>query len=214
VGRLLVPSDSARWLGAALLGLLLVWDIPTCLRIQRLRKPDMLAHHVAMAMTAFVGATALPTHYGLYYMGVVELSSIPLAAYDQLEYSAEIGGPLDEVAPARKQKLRSLRDLARAVAAVTFIFVRAIDFTRVTLSRFVPDALGALRSPATAASFYLPLRFMLVSSVCFVGLQLYWFSLFVRISMAQRAREQRRQNKKKKPTEADEDAAEEEPAAA
>jgi hypothetical protein len=44
--------------------------------------------------------------------------------------------------------------------------------------------------------------------------QLYWFSLFVRISMAQRAREQRRQNKKKKPTEADEDAAEEEPAAA
>ena len=62
-GRLLMPSGAARWLGATLLGLLLAWDIPTCLWIGRLRKPDMLGHHVAMALTALVGATALPTHY-------------------------------------------------------------------------------------------------------------------------------------------------------
>ena len=56
----------------------------------------------------------------------------------------------------------------------------------------MPDALAMLRSPATAAGFVLPLRFMLVSSVSFVGLQLYWFSLFVRISLAQQAREKRK----------------------
>jgi len=196
-GRLLVVSDSARWLAATLLGLLLVWDIPTCLRIQRLRKPDMLGHHVAMAATAFVGATALPTHYGLYYMGVVELSSIPLTAYDQYDRAYEIGSSLDDVTAERKRRLRSMRDLSRTVAAVAFILVRAIDFTRVTLTRFVPDALAVLSSPATAATFVLPLRFMIVSSVCFAALQLYWFSMFVRISLAQRAREKRKAEKKR-----------------
>ena len=82
-GRLLAVSASARFLGATLLGALLAWDIPTCLAVPRLRKPDVLGHHVAMAATALVGCTALPTHYGLYYMGVVELSSIPLTIYDQ-----------------------------------------------------------------------------------------------------------------------------------
>lgn len=196
-GRLLVESNSARWLGATLLGTLLVWDIPTCLLIPRLRKPDMLVHHLAMAATAFVGATALPTHYGLYYMGVSELSSIPLAAYDQLETSAEMGAADERVDEARRAALRSSRDLARAVAAVCFILVRAIDFSRVTLTRFVPDALAMLRNPDSAARFGPPLKFMLVSSVSFVGLQLYWFSLFVRISLAQRAREKRKAARKK-----------------
>lgn len=63
-GRLLGVSESARWLGAMLLGLLLAWDIPTCLMVPRLRKPDALIHHVAMAATALVGSIFLPTHYG------------------------------------------------------------------------------------------------------------------------------------------------------
>ena len=129
--------------------------------------------------------------------------------------------------------------------------MRAVDFTRVTLFKFVPDALSVLRpeartqckktpqtltpplaSPApkartvavcgakalpvaalecpwrralgaatsdsaecctqaaTAARFVPALRFMCVSSVSFVALQLYWLSLFVRISAAQRKRDQ------------------------
>ena len=197
-GRLLAASDSARWLGAMLLGMLLIWDIPTCLGIQRLRKADMLGHHMAMAATAFVGSTMLPTHYGLYYMGVVELSSVPLTAYDQYEMAYEVGNKVDGVKPETLKMLRSNRDLFRSIAAVCFILVRAIDFTRVTLSKFVPDALAMLRSPATAANFVLPLKFMIVSSVGFVWLQLYWFSMFARISLAQRAREKKRAAKKKK----------------
>jgi len=117
--------------------------------------------------------------------------------------SADISNSLDGVTAERKQQLRSWRDAARTVAALAFILVRAIDFTRVTLSRFVPDALAMLRSPATAAGFVLPLRFMLVSSVSFVGLQLYWFSLFVRISLAQQAREKRKASRKKKASDGD-----------
>jgi hypothetical protein len=68
-GRLLAVSDSARFLAATLLGALVAWDIPTCLAVPRLRKPDVLVHHLAMAATALVGSVYLPTHYGLYYMG-------------------------------------------------------------------------------------------------------------------------------------------------
>ena len=70
-GRLLVVSDSARFLAATLLGALVAWDIPTSLTVPRLRKPDVLVHHLAMAATALVGSVYLPTHYGLYYMGFI-----------------------------------------------------------------------------------------------------------------------------------------------
>ena len=76
-GRLLATCDGARWLGAMLLGMLVAWDIPTCLAVPRLRKADGLLHHIAMAATALVGAAFLPTRYGFYYMGVIELSSVP-----------------------------------------------------------------------------------------------------------------------------------------
>ncbi|KAL1504218.1 hypothetical protein AB1Y20_010627 [Prymnesium parvum] len=194
-GRLLVESNSARWLAATLLGFLIAWDIPTCLHIQRLRKPDMLGHHIAMTVTAIVGAVYLPTHYGLYYMGVVELSSIPMTAYDQYERAADVVSSLEDISPQRLQRVRSIRDGLKGITAVAFVLVRAIDFTRVTLSKFLPDAVQVLRAPSTAASYYLPLQFMIVSSACFAALQLYWFSMFVRISLTQRAREQRKKKR-------------------
>ena len=60
-GRLLAPANSARWLGALCLGMLVAWDIPTCLVVPKLRKPDLLAHHFGMAAVALVGAFFLPT---------------------------------------------------------------------------------------------------------------------------------------------------------
>ena len=91
---------------------------------------------------------------------------------------------------SRRVAPRATRDASRLVAALVFIAVRAVDFTRVTLTRFVPDALSVLASGEAALRW--PLQFMVVSSVGFVGLQIYWFSLFVRISLAQRRRERRR----------------------
>ena len=188
-GRLLAPANSARWLGALCLGMLVAWDIPTCLVVPR-RKPDLLAHHFGMAAVALVGAFFLPTRYGFYYLGVAELSSVPMTVFDQAERAVEIAAKSDAVDAARRQRLRATRDASRLVAALVFIAVRAVDFTRVTLTRFVPDALSVLASGEAALRW--PLQFMVVSSVGFVGLQIYWFSLFVRISLAQRRRERRR----------------------
>ena len=189
-GRLLAPANSARWLGALCLGMLVAWDIPTCLVVPKLRKPDLLAHHFGMAAVALVGAFFLPTRYGFYYLGVAELSSVPMTVFDQAEHAVEIAAKSDAVDAARRQRLRATRDASRLVAALVFIAVRAVDFTRVTLTRFVPDALSVLASGEAALRW--PLQFMVVSSVGFVGLQLYWLSLFVRISLAQRRRERRR----------------------
>ena len=170
--------------------MLVAWDIPTCLVVPKLRKPDLLAHHFGMAAVALVGAFFLPTRYGFYYLGVAELSSVPMTVFDQAERAVEIAAKSDAVDAARRQRLRATRDASRLVAALVFIAVRAVDFTRVTLTRFVPDALSVLASGEAALRW--PLQFMVVSSVGFVGLQLYWFSLFVRISLAQRRRERRR----------------------
>lgn len=147
VGRLLGVSDTARWLGAMLLGMLVVWDIPTCIAIPRLRKPDMFVHHVAMAAVALVGCRYLPTHYGLYYMGVVEISSIPLTLYDLCDKLSEAAAkPPSTVPKERVETLRAWRDGARAVAAVCFIAVRAFDFTRVSV-RGIQRAASALPTP-------------------------------------------------------------------
>ena len=195
-GRLLAPSNTARWLGAMLLGMLLAWDIPASLLIPRLRKPDTLIHHIAMAAVALVGCTYLPTHYGLYYMGVVELSSIPLTFYDQCDAAVVLAGKDEHYPKARAERLRQLRDGSKAVAVTSFVLVRAVDFTRVTLAKFVPDALAVLASPATAAGFRLPIQFMLCSSVGFVALQLYWLSIMVRILRAQGRRQKKRRGGK------------------
>jgi len=202
VGRLLAPTDSARWLGALLLGALVAWDIPTCLKIGRLRKPDMLIHHFGMAAVALIGCVWLPTRYGLYYMGVVELSSVPLAIFSWSDVAVELAGSAtdddDPMKPsaAKREALRQLRDTSKAVAAVTFIGMRAVDFTRVTLTRFVPDAVSVLSMASTTLRW--PIYFMIVSSVSFVGLQLYWLSLFVRISLTERKRAKRREAKQQK----------------
>lgn len=166
VGRLLAPTDSARWLGALLLGALVAWDIPTCLKISRLRKPDMLIHHFGMAAVALIGCVWLPTRYGLYYMGVVELSSVPLTVFSWAEAAVELsttGANDDDKLPAaRREALRWLRDTSRTVAAAAFIAMRAFDFTRVTLTRFVPDALSVLSMSTTSAAFRWPIQFMIV----------------------------------------------------
>lgn len=198
-GRLLVPSDSARWLGAMLLGMLVAWDIPTSLWSGRLRKLDTLAHHIAMAAVALVGATSLPTRYGLYYMGVAELSSVALVAYEQSDVAVELASSSEAaVPPTRLEALRTLRNQLRALAAAGFVGIRAIDFTRVTLCHFVPDALSVLADSATAAAFRLPIRFMVGSSVGFVALQWYWLSLFVRISRAESKRQQKRSERRRR----------------
>lgn len=182
-GRVLTPLEQSKWLGAVIAGMFVIWDIPTSLIIRKLRKPDVIIHHVVMAIVASVGASVIPMRYMLYYFGVAELSSIPLLVYDQLTYNCEIvaksqgeeGNDGDNAIAMMDQ----WRDRAKIVAAVAFTLVRAFHFTKVTAMNFIPDVLSILPTTTTTVGMNRILKSLIVASVGFALLQLYWFSLIV-----------------------------------
>lgn len=170
--RVLTSLEQSKWLGAVITGMFVAWDIPTSLLIPKLCKPDVIIHHVVMAIVAGVGATAVPMRYMLYYFGVAELSSIPLLVYDQLSYNCEIvaksraeGGSDGDNANALDQ----WRDRAKLIAAVAFTLVRAFHFTMVTVMNFIPDVLSILPT-TTAVGTNRILKSLVVASVGFASL--------------------------------------------
>jgi hypothetical protein len=176
-GRLMEPVGACRWLAAVVAGAFALWDVPASLAVRELRKPDVIAHHVAMTIVAAAAALHLPTHYAFFYLGVSELSSIPLLCYDQLQVivTQNGGNNPDWVVP--------LRDRFKVLAALSFTAVRAWLFTKVTLFQFVPDCLHVLPTTTTAGTAVRRqvLRFGMWASLGFTALQLYWFSMIVRV---------------------------------
>jgi hypothetical protein len=76
--------------------------------------------------------------------------------------------------------LERQRDRAKMVAAIAFTLVRAFHFTKVTVMNFIPDVLSALPT-TTAVGTSRILKSLIFASVGFASLQLYWFSLIVRV---------------------------------
>jgi hypothetical protein len=188
--RLLVPNDQCRWLATIVTGMLTFWDLPTSLSIPRLRKPDVMAHHLLMSITAFVAAVFLPMYYVFFYLGVSEISSIPLIIYDQLCVVTEnASAPKDGAtfsAGKGQSSLILVRTVFQILAALCFTLVRALGFTYVTVRHFIPDVLQVLpllelQSPRGHVT---ALRFALGASIGFTALQLYWFALIVRTILA------------------------------
>eukprot|EP00547_Thalassionema_nitzschioides_P010226 CAMPEP_0194226672 /NCGR_PEP_ID=MMETSP0156-20130528/42319_1 /TAXON_ID=33649 /ORGANISM="Thalassionema nitzschioides, Strain L26-B" /LENGTH=268 /DNA_ID=CAMNT_0038959107 /DNA_START=272 /DNA_END=1078 /DNA_ORIENTATION=+ len=176
--RLFMPNSISRWLSAIISGAFVVWDIPTSIRLKK--KPDVIVHHVVMAVLTILGATALPTWYCLYYFGVAELSSILLILYDQIHSWRELS--YDEQPSSLWMTSATWESTTQAVAAVAFTLVRAISFPYVTIRYFVPDCWilwkGAASTRVTKKNWIL--LFIMTLSIGFTLLQLYWFSLMVK----------------------------------
>lgn len=153
---LFVTDSRARTLAAAVAGSLLLWDIPTSLALPPLRKADLMLHHVLMGVVGYVGALYLPTPYIYFYFGLSELSSVPLVVHDWYA--------------ARPDKKDAVESVLQATTAVFFTLIRVVWFTKITLFQFVPEVFRAMAAKRTAV-----LPFLLVSSLAFTGLQLYWF---------------------------------------
>ena len=180
LGKSLVRTASIT-LGLAVITLL--WWINDSFLVKRLRKPDVLIHHVAMAAVAGVGAFALPVRYGLFYLGVSELSSLPLLAYDQLSAMTEGreghsgDGDGDNNNMSNSTLLR-LREIFKVAAAAAFTVVRAYLFTKVTFFEFLPDVRRAIPFASPRQATWL--RFFQFTSVGFAALQLAWFAGIVK----------------------------------
>lgn len=182
--RLLVPVNEARWLSAVICGMFVAWDIPTSIAIGQLRKADVIVHHLVMAILAYFGSTSIPMYYLFYFFGISELSSVPLVIYDQL--SRDYDRCTEEGNQERADRIGKLRGKFQIMAAIAFTMIRAVSFPIVSLFKFLPDVRAVLMtaSPASLAvgRTGLLLRSLSVANIGFTILQLYWFSLIVKIA--------------------------------
>ena len=181
--RLLAPDGTVRFLAAVVFGTLVMWDLPCAVFIKRIRKPDMIAHHVGVATIAFVMMAYLPNAFGLFYLGAQEISSVPVCVwnfYTNADDAAATPQWSERVSPPALKRIQAARDISQLAAAVAFVLVRGIEFTRITATRLLPDMRAVLPTPAAAASAT-ALRIGLVGALCFNALQLFWLYQIVSV---------------------------------
>ena len=164
---------ASRFLSAMLLGELLLYELPLAAFVAEMRKPDMLIHHAGMALVTLCGTLWVPFHYCLFYLGVAELSSIPLQIS---ECVAHARAKMATKAPPLLVRLESLTGLTTMAA---FVLVRGVAFTLVTLTQLVPDILRVLGDAADLAvgpATRLLLGLAVLFGVAFNALQLFWLA--------------------------------------
>ena len=178
---ILVPDATVRWLAAAVFGSMVFWDLPCAIFIKRLRGFDNIAHHVGMALAAWLAMTVLPLRYAFFFLGAQELSSLPIILYDLYRNAAE---KAEEAGAAVAERLAAARDTIQLVAAASFVAVRGVEFSRMVFLRYLPDIWVTLPGAGT----YKPvLRVATALILIYEALQLFWL-YNIGIAMVDRAR--------------------------
>ena len=173
-GRLLDASAASRFLSAMLLGELLLYELPLAALVEEMRKPDMLIHHAGMALVTLCGAVWIPFYYCLFYLGVAELSSIPLQVSESVAHArAKIGAKASPL-------LVRLESWTGLTTMAAFVLVRGVAFTLVTLTQLVPDILhvllGDTAGVAIGPTMQLLLGLAVLFGVAFNALQVFWLA--------------------------------------
>ena len=170
--RMLAPNGTVRWLAAILLGKLMIWDFPCAFFIKKVRSAVILGHHAGMAATCAL-ALHVPFCTGLFYLGVCELSTIPLQIWEGFEHAHKKA--VDTAAPERQAtRLAAVRDAGYTAFAPLFVAVRLLAFSWITFGCLLPDTLAVLPT-AAAAGKRTALRMLCGFGVAFNALMLYWF---------------------------------------
>lgn len=185
VDRILGPHPEPD-LSLIVMTVMLFWDIPTGLCVKSLREPAMMAHHVAMLLTAtlalgvFSGGHPLLGYYAAYYFGVIEVSSIPLIFVDLFHPKHRSWHAfLNNSAP---KVLHSINEMNRVMFAILFLLVRAISFPYVSFVSVIPDIwrVAALPLEERKGVSVIPLYGMATLNLFFSCLQFYWGTLVLR----------------------------------
>ena len=111
--RFLLADGTTRFLAAMIFGELVMWDLPCAIWIKALRRPDSIIHHFAMAAVAFNAAWLAPVFYGVFYLGLIEFSTIPLNIHEYFAHAvraAERNVIPSSASRANIARFRRLRD--------------------------------------------------------------------------------------------------------
>lgn len=185
VDRILGPHPEPD-LSLIVMVIMLFWDIPTGLLTPSLREPAMVAHHVAMFLTAtlalgvFSGGHPLLGYYAAYYFGVIEISSVPLILVDLFHPKRKAWFKyLKNNAPPA---LHTFNEINRVCFAVLFLLVRAISFPYVSFVSVIPDIVQVASLPLEERRGVsaVPLYAMAILNLFFSCLQFYWGTLVLR----------------------------------
>jgi len=221
--RLLGEHAHSQHLTEFVVGMMMIWDIPTSFLTRELRNPAMIMHHIAMFMTGAVasgcisGGQPLMAYYASFYFGAIELSSLPLLVVDIFHpkhkdwnaYLTRDGSP---------KWLASANEVARVSFAVLFILVRTLWFPYVSVFGVLYDVIKLRRDEgqrrvaeeegdpdATTLSAPVPqdvmvgLYVMASLNIFFSCLQMYWGRLiFKQIVKALSGKDSGKDKKKEK----------------
>ena len=140
------------------------WDFAVSFLHKELNAPEMLAHHSLAALLCYWGLTMPYMHYyAIYFMGVAEVSSVPLVLVDICKYYPEF---------AKRFPLVDL--LSKLAFAAAFVAVRDVFwvYTAVTVWK---DGVGILRKGNFPAKYpgYITAS-VLVANAFFTTLQIVW----------------------------------------
>lgn len=163
-------------LARLILGSQLLWDIPAGLLVPSLRQPAMLAHHVIMCTLSYLALDAPAfLYYAVFYFGVVEISSVPLAVVDTFH-------------PRQKEWTRfaaahplvgALSAASRVAFAALYLVMRVLCFPYVMFTGVFADLprLLALETPPVAPYALITIG---AGGLLLTALQLYWGVLVVK----------------------------------
>jgi hypothetical protein len=178
------------------MGALWIWDIPVTMLSKDMAgfDPLMHAHHLGMFLITCIVLGFLSfdsvtdgggywnygwpvgSCYAPVFLGVVELSSIPLQVVDLFHPKK---APCWHAYMESSPLLSHVNELARISFALLFLAVRGVLFPYVVVTAVLPQCLAAYRG-LYPNPLCLPIGIVLVFSAAFTALQLHWATLVLK----------------------------------
>ena len=171
-GRVNGHMEISEFLCAIILGACALWDIPMTFH-KSLYSVASMGHHVGLAVMAVLCMRPYVQYYVPFFLGVVEISSIPLQFVDLFHPKHFV--ELTETYAA----LAHLNTLSRTLFLISFILLRTFYFPYTMIAGVWPDLYAVLNSGVRGADFSIALVVSFFS-VTFTVLQLYWSYLLLK----------------------------------
>jgi len=186
--RGLKPHPAGIEVAEIAFGMQLIWNTPIGLITPGLGDPVILLHHLGMILCAGIMGglfgSSLGSYHALFYMGVTEISSIPLIVIELFHPKRM---PWYQYFKEKDSSsfIHKIYEVCKVIFALSFLIVRGILFPYEVLCHCVPDCLYAISLPEEErnGTSNTEIYFLMISSFLFAFLQLHWATLVIRKSI-------------------------------